>query len=325
MDQGHPPIDRGEQRVEVHVRPAVRQLDDHHPARTALAARETPREPLHAKAVRPLGKPDRDHLRREDQHVSALEAGPVQSRDEVPFGGRVERVEVDRRRGQPGVEAEDRARQQRLAVAGGRGHRREDDAAPDDDLRVALEAPVGQGRELVELVHPEAVVRRIQAHAAHEHVDQFGRRGRNEPLACGGRQVLGHGVEDVRARFSVRQRLRQQVLREQQLRAKELQHALEAAVLLARAVAEEDVVEEQLLHHRRDHAVDFRSRLVDQHLPQAADLRGDARPSRAQPRAAASARSRSATRSSASSSPHDRRTNCSVMPIRFFSSAGIEP
>ena len=190
----------------------------------------------------------------------------MQPRDEVPLGGRIERVEEDRRRGQPGVEAEDRARQQRLAVAGGRRHRREDDAVPDDDLRVALEAPVGQGRELVELVHSEAVVRRVQAHAAHEHVDQVGRRGRGEPLARGGRQVLGDGVEDVRARFLVRQGLGQQVLREQQLRAEELQHALEAAVLLARPVAEEDVVEEQLLHHRRDHPVDFRSRLVDEDL-----------------------------------------------------------
>jgi hypothetical protein len=39
---------------------------------------------------------------------------------------------------------------------------------------------------------------------------------------------------------------------------------LEPAVLLPGAVAIEDVVEEKLLHHRRHHAVDLRSRQVDE-------------------------------------------------------------
>ena len=40
---------------------------------------------------------------------------------------------------------------------------------------------------------------------------------------------------------------------------------LEPAVLLAGPVAEEDVVEEQLLHHRRHHPVDLGSGHVDQY------------------------------------------------------------
>jgi len=50
------------------------------------------------------------------------------------------------------------------------------------------------------------------------------------------------------------------------LDAQKLQQTPEAAVLVARTVAKEDVVKEQLLHHRRYHAVHLRSRLVDQHF-----------------------------------------------------------
>ncbi len=48
----------------------------------------------------------------------------------------------------------------------------------------------------------------------------------------------------------------------------DLQKPPEPSVLVPGAVAEEDVVEEQLLHHGRDHQVHFGPRLVDEHPPQ---------------------------------------------------------
>ena len=53
------------------------------------------------------------------------------------------------------------------------------------------------------------------------------------------------------------------------------QHLLESPVLLARPLAVEDVVEEQLLHHGRDHPVDLRPRQVDQDGVELADLGSD--------------------------------------------------
>ena len=43
-------------------------------------------------------------------------------------------------------------------------------------------------------------------------------------------------------------------------------------MLLARDLPVEDVVEEELIHHRRDHHVDLPPRQVDQHALEPADL-----------------------------------------------------
>ena len=68
----------------------------------------------------------------------------------------------------------------------------------------------------------------------------------------------------------------QQVRCVQHFDAEQLQYATESGVLLASPIAVEDVVEEQLLHHRRDHAIDLGTWLVDQGAAQTADLGGDA-------------------------------------------------
>ena len=60
--------------------------------------------------------------------------------------------------------------------------------------------------------------------------------------------------------------LGQQLLGFEGPHAEQLERAPEAAVFRPRPISKKDVVEEQLLHHRRHHRVDLDTRLVEQHL-----------------------------------------------------------
>jgi len=66
--------------------------------------------------------------------------------------------------------------------------------------------------------------------------------------------------------------LLEEILDVEHLVRHEAKHLPEPAVLFARACPEQDVVEKQVLHHRRHHAVDLATGLVDENRPQAADL-----------------------------------------------------
>ena len=59
------------------------------------------------------------------------------------------------------------------------------------------------------------------------------------------------------------------------LDAEELEKAPKPTMFVAGPFAEENIVEEQILHHRRHHAVHLGPRFVHQHLAQPADLRCD--------------------------------------------------
>jgi hypothetical protein len=66
----------------------------------------------------------------------------------------------------------------------------------------------------------------------------------------------------------------EQVLQVEYVVGDEADELLEAAVFFAGDLAVEDVVEEKLRHHGRDHLVDLPPGEVDQHALQPADLTG---------------------------------------------------
>ena len=90
-----------------------------------------------------------------------------------------------------------------------------------------------------------------------------------------GRQLRQHHPPQPLAGVGVGQGLAEEIAGFDDLDAEDLEQPAEAAVLVARALAEEDVVEEQLLHHGRHHAVDLDPGLVDEHPAQPADFRRD--------------------------------------------------
>ena len=67
--------------------------------------------------------------------------------------------------------------------------------------------------------------------------------------------------------------LLEQILQVEHLVGDEADQLLEAAVLLARYLPVEDVVEEKLRHHRRDHQVDLAAGKVDQDATSACRFR----------------------------------------------------
>ena len=174
------------------------------------------------------------------------------------------------------MEAEHRPRQQRLAVARGGRHRTEDHALSQDDLGVALETPVGQGRHPVELVRLDPAGHVLLAVSGDQHRRQGLRVERVQVLALTVGKVAQEDLDDPVARGLLLQGLHQQVGSVVHLDAEQLEDPPERRMLLASPVPVEDVVEEELLHHRRDHAVDLGPRFVDQRSAQAADLGGDA-------------------------------------------------
>ena len=171
----------------------------------------------------------------------------------------------------------DVARQERLAQPRGGRHRRPDRPVPHDDERVALEEPVRDRSQPVQVGCRDRDVLLRLLESGHERARERGRREIPQPVIHVGApaEAAPEISENRVAVFLDGEHLRQKSLRVEHLVGHEPEHLLKPPVLLARAGAVEDVVEEQLLHHRGDHAVDFRARQVDQDGGQLADFGGD--------------------------------------------------
>jgi hypothetical protein len=167
------------------------------------------------------------------------------------------------------MEREDRAREKRLAPAGARRHRAPDDAVSEHDARIALEEPVRDRRQEVERVErardlgprpldPFHEARREAVGGQVVQGDEEGGRPREE------RRELR---EDRVPRGGLLEDLLEKIAGVEDLVGDELQDLPEPPVLLARARPEQDVVEQQVLHHRRHHPVDLAAGLVDENRP----------------------------------------------------------
>ncbi len=89
----------------------------------------------------------------------------------------------------------------------------------------------------------------------------------------GDRQIRPQDLPHPGAGLRIVEGLLEQMAGLDDLDAEELQEAAEPCVLFARPLAEQDVVEEKLLHHRRHHAIDLRPGLVHEHTTKSADFR----------------------------------------------------
>ncbi len=230
-------------------------------------------EGLDAAPVGALGDADEDDLRGDDQHVAALEAGIREVRIVLRRAGR-RHVDLEERlvAGERRVMGEERAREERLALARLGRHRGDHHAVADHDQRVALEEVVGERRQL-----ERAAAERLGVGGARP-LDQAGGELRRRQVRQARQEVRGDGVlalelgEQLAARRRARQHVGEQVLAVQHLDAGLPHHGAEQVVLVARLLAVEDVVEEELLHHRRRHPVDLPPGPVHQDAPQACDF-----------------------------------------------------
>ena len=82
----------------------------------------------------------------------------------------------------------------------------------------------------------------------------------------------GHVANDAAADLFIFEDFFEQVLDVVNIRCDESDQLLEAPMLLARDLPIKNVVEEELIHHGRDHHVDLAPGEVDQHALEPADL-----------------------------------------------------
>ena len=85
-------------------------------------------------------------------------------------------------------------------------------------------------------------------------------------------RVGTHVPDDAAFNVLVLKHFLEKVLHFDDLGGDEADELLKAAMLLARDLAVEDVVEQELIHHGRDHHVDLAPGEVDQHALEPADL-----------------------------------------------------
>jgi hypothetical protein len=172
------------------------------------------------------------------------------------------------------VQGEHVAVEQRLPQPRRRRHGRADRPLADDHEGIALKEVVGDRRQGVEL--------RGRARDLGGRVLDPGHEGRGELF---GRQVaqpivhvrvpserLAEVVEDRAPLLGDLKDFLEEVLDLEHLVGDVAEDLLEAAVLLPGAVPVEDVVEEELLHHRRHHSVDLRAGQVDENGLEFADF-----------------------------------------------------
>ena len=269
--------DAREHRVEVHRRALRRNRHDEDLPDPRPLPLEGLGEALDRRLLRALRVADDEHLRRKHEDVASFERGPhARPREVAPFA-RGELLEPEARPlpGEPRVPGEDRPGQQRLAPASAGRHRAPDDAVAHDRCGIALEEPVRERRQQVEGIEGAGDGGLGALDPLHE--------ARREP--AGGKLVqrekdCGRPCEQPRelrehlvARVGIAQDLLEELLNVEHLVRHEAEHLPEPPVLLARAGPEQDVVEEQVLHHRGHHPVDLATGLVDEDRAQAPESR----------------------------------------------------
>jgi hypothetical protein len=173
-------VDHRHRRVEVHHGPGSRQLHGDDRVRLATLEQGTG-EDLGAHRGRPLPHPDHDDPAAEHVHVTALDRrGQVVLVIVAVVGGEV-------RHGEHRVVAVDGPAVERLALAGGLGHRVDRDPAVNPAGVVPLEQVVGQrrqqevvGAQHVPLQAPWAL--RVQVGLEHPAYQELGQRSPVEVL-----------------------------------------------------------------------------------------------------------------------------------------------
>ena len=175
--------------------------------------------------------------------------------------------------GEAGVMLEDGAGDERFAQARRRRHGAPDEPVAHRDDRVALEVVIRDRREEEEGVDRarDLGVRLLDP------LDE----GRREALGRKGGEALRDGRaeperrvevrEDERPPVGVREDLLEEVANLEDLR-EEPEDLAEPPVLLPGPGAVEDVVEEEVLHHRGGHPVDLATGLVDDDGPESTDF-----------------------------------------------------
>ena len=178
-------VDQRADRVEVHGRAFLRDRYGEHRVRE-VGLEALPGQPLDAGRRGPLADPDRDHARREQQHVAALDVLEV-------------RAVHPRRAHEPGVPAVDQLGQLGLALAGRHRQRRDRDPVAHPHRRVAGEQQVGQRVDEEVVVRqqrgdqPEPAAHLVVADARGEVRRQLGRARRRRAVPRGSRAWCRRG------------------------------------------------------------------------------------------------------------------------------------
>jgi hypothetical protein len=173
------------------------------------------------------------------------------------------------------MEAKNAAGQQHFPGTCKRCHGREHYAVTDDELRIPLKAPVRYRHDVEQFLAEQVVALLIPAHTRGQHVDQLPRTRVAQPTADGRRHVIQDRLQQPVTCALHGQRLHQQLARFQHFNAECSEQPHEAVMLFARPLTEENVVEQELVHHGRHHVIHFRTRRVHQHALQPPDFGPD--------------------------------------------------
>src|ERR1700726_1579582 len=160
---------------------------------------------------------------------------------------------------------EDIFRKKGLAATGLRGHAAEDNPAAQDDLRIAREEVIRNRNEIEGRQRSRTVV--FFWNAADEHLGQRAGRQFAQPALQAAAELVSLRQIAKHFRFDlfVFEDFFQQVLDVVNFTGDESEELLKSPMLFASNLAVENVVEEELRHHGRDHDVDFPSRQMYQH------------------------------------------------------------
>src|SRR5207244_7432827 len=154
------------------------------------------------------------------------------------------------------------------------GHAADHDTVAEDDLRVAGEEEI---RDRVELELRQLAASLLARQAADQHLRERARGLLAQPVREAAREAVAPGeiANDQLLRLLILKHFLEEILRVEDVVGDEADELLEAPVLLAGHLAVEDVVEEELRHHRRDHDVDLAPREMHEDALQPPDLARD--------------------------------------------------
>ena len=173
---------------------------------------------------------------------------------------------------------EDVFRQQRFAAARLRRHRRDHDAVADDDLRIAHEEVVRNGKKIER--RQIACLLSLVRNAADQNLHELGRFPVVEPRRQAPRQVIPFReiAHDGALHVVVLEDFFEEIGDLVHVIRDEPDELLEPAMFFARDLPVKDVVEEELRHHRRDHDVDLAPGQMHEHALELADLARHVKP-----------------------------------------------